>query len=304
MLGDKMAVNNYVAVFTLFALILLTAVSCSTDGSSSEPGEEAPAIVIEKSRDTNETNDFFRILNFTTDTFPTALGRPNAVKVFMGASVFFAPPVPVGKVATFFGIPLNTANDIFVVRCIPGDAESLDPMLATWPNVFEIIQEDLSQSFGFTCPPDEMLEGDELTLNELFCMVDGFEDVGFTDSNGDFVVSTTIENALSLGASLFTDTSISTQLARRYGIFTVFSGLGFAVNGALESVVTNSAEVLQQSVVPEYLVNNATFVDADCSCIHVQAGNWTENDLLDINFVLQNGGFGECFTVNGLGFAN
>jgi hypothetical protein len=295
---------NYFAVFFVFALILVTAVSCSTDGSGNEPGNEAPAIVTEKSRDTNETNDFFRILNFTASSFPTMLGRPNAVKVFMGASVFFDPPVPVGKVATFFGIPLNTANDIFVVRCIPGDAESLGPVLATWPNVFEIIQEDLSQSFGFTCPPDEMLEGDELTLNELFCMVDGFDDVGFTDSDGNFVVSTTIENALSLGASLFTDTSISTQLARRYGIFTVFSGLGFAVNGALESVVMNSAQVLQQSVVPEYLVKNATFVDADCSCIHVQAGNWTENDLLDINFVLQNGGFGECSTVDGFGFAN
>lgn len=286
----------------LLALLLITA-SCSTNGSSSEPGEEAPAIVTEESRDTNETFDFIRILNFTTDTFPTALGRPDAKKVFMGASVFFAPPVPIGKLATFFGIPLNAANDIFVIRCIPGDPDSLDAMLATWPNVFEIIQEDLSQSFGFTCPPDEMLEGDELTLNELFCIADGFEDVGFTDSDGNFVVSTTIENALSLGASLFTDINISAQLSRRYGIFTVFSGLGFAVNGALENVVTNSAEVLQQSVVPEYLVNNASFVDADCSCIHVQAGNWTENDLLDVNFILTNGGFGECSTVDRLGFA-
>jgi hypothetical protein len=304
MIRVNLAVFCSVFVFVGLFALLLTSVSCSTNGSSSEPGEEAPAIVTEKSRDTNETNDFFRILNFTTPVFPTGLGRPDAIKVFMGASVFFEPPVQIGKVGTFFGIPLNTERDIFVVRCIPGDPESLDPMLATWPNVFEIIEEDLSENFDFTCPPDEMLEGNELTLNELFCMVDGFEDVGFTNSKGQFVVSTTIENALSLGASLYDDTGISDQLEERYGMFTVFSGLGFAVNQALDTVVTNSAVVLQQSVVPEYLVNNATFVEADCSCIHVKNGNWTENDLLDLDFVLQEGGFGECTTVDGLRFAN
>jgi len=304
MIRANLAVFCSVLLFVGLFALLLTSVSCSTDGSSSEPGEEAPAIVTEKSRNTNETNDFFRILNFTTPVFPTGLGRPDAVKVFMGASVFFDPPVPIGKVGTFFGIPLNTGRDIFVVRCIPGDPESLDPMLATWPNVFEIIEEDLSENFGFTCPPNEMLDEDEFTLNELFCMVDGFEDVGFTNSRDQFVVSTTIENALSLGASLYDDTDISDQLEQRYGMFTLFSGLGFAVNQALDSVVTNSAVVLRQSVVPEYLVNNATFVEADCVCIHVQSGNWTENDLLDLDFVLQEGGFGECSTVNRLRFAN
>lgn len=296
--------KRFVFVFVGLLVFFLTSVSCSTDVSSKEPGEEAPAIVTEKSRDTNETNDFFRILNFTTPVFPTGLGRPDAVKVFMGASIFFDPPVPIGKVGRYFGIPLRTDRDIFVVRCIPGNPKSLDAKLATWPNVFEIIEEDLSQNFNFMCPPDEMLDDDESTLNQLFCMVDGFEDVGFTNSRGQFLVSTTIENALSLGASLYDDTDISDQLESRYGMFTVFSGLGFAVNEALDNVVTSSAVVLQQSVVPEYLVNNTTFVNADCSCIHVQSGNWTENDLLDLDFVLQNGGFGECSTVNGLGFAN
>jgi len=177
----------------------------------------------------------------------------------MGASVFFDPPVPIGKVGMFFGIPLDTGSDLFVVRCIPGDPESLDPMLATWPNVFEIIEEDLSENFGFTCPPDEMLEGTELTLNELFCMVDGFEDIGFTDSNGKFVVSTTIENALSLGASLYDDTDISKELEIRYGMFTVFSGLGFAVNQALDSVVTNS--MVNNMLSQKWDIHKATISD-------------------------------------------
>ena len=47
--------------------------------------------------------------------------------------------------------------------------------------------------------------------------------------------------------------------------------------------------VLAQSVVPEYLVKNATLAQGECRCIRVEPYAGRENDPLDPDFISETG---------------
>ncbi|MFI5322829.1 MAG: hypothetical protein ACHQ6U_04700 [Thermodesulfobacteriota bacterium] len=54
----------------------------------------------------------------------------------------------------------------------------------------------------------------------------------------------------------------------------------------------------------EYLVRNATIIEGGCFCIRVPPSEGREEDPLDPDFIMKNGGFGECNIVDRLGSAN
>jgi len=64
-----------------------------------------------------------------------------------------------------------------------------------------------------------------------------------------------------------------------------------------------AVEVLQRAVTPEYLMRNVTLAEGDCSCISVPPYAGREDAPLDMDFIVQRGGVGECNTVDRLGSA-
>jgi hypothetical protein len=273
----------------MLSVFYLFSISCE-DGSGYETGHEATAVVVEKSRDINETNDFLRIAFLPRDVVPTRLGRPSALRVFTGASVFYEPPVSLEKTAAFFGIPVGQSEkelDLVAFRCIPGEPAALEPSLATWPNIFARLVEDLGGQF--TCPPNE-----PSPENELVCLAEDFTD---TPSE---IVTESIANAVGLGAFIMTDPDLAGVLGNLYGVSPAFGGLGLAVNGSSGNALT-AEEALVSSVVPEYIVRNATLIEAGCFCIRVPPYEGREDDPLDMEFLIRKGGFGECNFVDRLG---
>ncbi|MEW6145055.1 MAG: hypothetical protein AB1598_08580 [Thermodesulfobacteriota bacterium] len=279
----------YCAFCITLLILYLLSISCD-EGSGREPGREAVAVIVEKSRDTNETNDFLRIVFLPRDVVPTQLGRPSALRVFVGASVFYEPPVSLEKTAAFLGIPVGQNErglDLVAFRCIPGDPAAIEPSLATWPNVFTRVVDDLGGQF--TCP-----SADPSPENELLCLAEDFTN---TPSE---VVTKSIANAVVLGALIMTDPDLAGVLGNLYGISPAFSGLGLSVNAGSGSALT-AEEALARSVVPEYLMKNATLGEAGCFCIRVPPYEGREEDPLDMDFIMKQGGFGECNFVDRLG---
>lgn len=281
--------GHHCVLCVILSLFYLLSVSCD-EGSGSEPGQESTAVIVEKSRDTNETNDFIRIVFLPRDVIPAQLGRPSALRAFVGASVFYEPPVSVEKTAAFFGIPVGQSQkelDLVAFRCIPGEPAALEPSLATWPNVFERVVEDLGEQY--TCPAESASPE-----NKLFCLAEDF-----TDTPND-IVTASIANAIGLGALIMNDPELAGVLGNIYGISSEFSGLGLAVNGASGNALT-AQEALVRSVVPEYIVRNATLIEAGCFCIRVPPYEGREEAPLDPDFIMKKGGFGECNFVDRLG---
>ncbi|HVY56147.1 MAG TPA: hypothetical protein VHC46_10360 [Thermodesulfobacteriota bacterium] len=289
-MGQRSINKSYIYAFSVFlSLLYLLSLSCD-EGSGSEPGQESAAVIVEKSRDTNETNDFLRITFLPSNVVPTQVGRPSALRVFVGATAFYEPPVSVEKTAAFFGIPIGQSQkglDLVAFRCIPGEPEKLEPSLATWPNVFERVVEDLGGQY--TCPPES-----SSPENELLCLAEGYED---TPSE---IVTENLANAIGLGAVVMTDPDLAGVLGNIYGISSAFGGIGLAVNGASGNALT-AEEALVRSVVPEYIVKNSTLTEAGCFCIRVPPYEGREGDPLDPDFIMKKGGFGECNIVNKLG---
>ena len=282
----------YITACCLFFSFYLLSVSCD-EGSGSGSKQETPAVTVESSRNVNETDDFLRLAFLPRDVVPARLGRPSALRVFVGASVFFEPPVSLEETASFFCIPIGQNEkglDLVAFRCIPGEPPALDANLATWPRVFALLIQDLGGQF--TCPPDV-----SSPQNVLFCLAEGY-----TDTPGQ-IVSEGLANAINLGASIMLDPELAGALGNIYGISSSFSGLGLAVKGS-GSDNLNAAQALTGSVVPEYLVKNATLTEGGCFCIRVPPYEGREEDLLDPDFIMKKGGFGECNIVDRLGFAN
>src|SRR2546425_845258 len=60
---------------------------------------EPPAAITDQSRDVDQTNDFLRLIFLPPGVKPTTLGAPAALRVFVGASTFFRPPLSVADPA-------------------------------------------------------------------------------------------------------------------------------------------------------------------------------------------------------------
>ncbi len=94
--------------------------------------------------------------------------------------------------------------------------------------------------------------------------------------------------------------SLTPAEPKRYGIYPAFSGLGYAVKGSGSGAPMGAGEALQRSVAPEYLLKNTTLADASCFCLIVSPYNGRSSDPLDVDFVAQKGGFGECTSASRL----
>ena len=275
--------------------VLLTAAllaACGDDGGGSSGGGEAPALVVDRSHDVEQTGDFLRIIFLPAGVEPTTLGAPSAVRVFVAASAYFSPPLALAEVASFFGIPEDTPRDLVALRCRPDDPSALDARLATWPQVFGIIRTDLEGQYA--CPPPAAAPPE----NAVYCLAAAYTD------QADGVVARPLATALEFGAGLLEDTGAAGVVRTRYGIYPAFSGLGLSVKGSGDGRPFSAADALQAAVSPEYLVRNATLGDGGCRCIRVAPYPMRSMDPLDPKFIHQAGDLGRCRSVPELRFAS
>jgi hypothetical protein len=73
-------------------------------------------------------------------------------------------------------------------------------------------------------------------------------------------------------------------LISNYGIYPAFTGLGFTVWGSSAGGATVpmlTAGILRNSVVPEYLLKNATLEEANCRCVQVPESERLHTERVD-----------------------
>lgn len=292
-IASKLVLFASFLVVVSLGLFMLSASSCGSDARAQSP-VQSPAAITASSRDITLTADFLRVSYVSSTTDVQSLGRPGALRAFVTATRFFQPAVPLAQMVTYPGLADQPAQDMVAMRCVSPSQEKVDAFLATWPNVFAAVQRDLAGR-GFSCP-SAAGAGD----NEVYCIARQFSDT----PNG--VVVTTLANALDAANTLF-DPAFAERAAwlrTNYGIYPAFSGLGFSVKDSYyldPAHPTTGAQVLQNSIAPEYLVRNVTLADGSCRCIRVSPYDGRDQAALDPDFVWANGGVGSCTKVSRLG---
>jgi hypothetical protein len=240
----------------------------------------------ERSRDVERTSDFIRAFFVPPGIKVDHFSLPTAFRAFFSDSRFYDPPGSINAYLTFVGNSYDSTNDLVVMRCRPSETQkaALDPLLATWPNVFSAIATDLG-SQSYTCP-SPTANGD----NEIFCTADSFMDQQqVTYVNG-------LLTMLQAAAQVFATSESAASIRQRYGAYPAFTGLGFTVEGSSNNAPLTDAQVLQQSVVPEYILINSSLADGACRCIQVPTYATRAKAPMDVDYVWQQGGLnhGAC----------
>jgi len=186
---------------------------------------------------------------------------------------------------------------LVALRCRPAHPESVDAVLATWPNLFHAIERDVhgdpAACSAATATQDAGMQA--------FCFAHAFSDpAGST-------VPRTLAATFDYAAQAFDPEhkQLADWLHTQYGVFPAFSGLGFSVKDSyfLDTQPMSTAQLLAKSISPEYVLKNVSLKEAGCSCISVAPYPGRGDDLLDPEFIRKAGGDGECREVKSLAHA-
>lgn len=256
---------------------------------------DAPVVLNDVAHDPTQFEDFFR-MSFLTSLPPTPinmLGSPSRLRVFMTASFFFKPALPLAKAVEYVGATDVPSQYLAAFRCRPPD-DALDALLATWPNFFEIFQQDFAA--GSTCPPPMGATAD----NVLYCIASSFVNKSLPDA------TIVLDNMFDTALPIFEDPALTKEVSDKFGIFRAFSGLGYAVKGSadplnpLENLPLTAEEIDRNLLAPEYTVVNATLSAGGCRCILVPPYSGRSEDPIDPDFVWKKGGTEACRMVQRL----
>jgi hypothetical protein len=266
--------------------------------------ENSPAIVANQTRTSDAAtgyaaiNDFTRIIYVAPAQSVTTLGKNNNVqkRAFVSATVYYEPAMPVQDLVHDVGADIKPAYDLVAMRCRPPDPTKTQALLATWPNVFKALIDDL----GYTptaCPASTADAVDK----QVYCAA-----LSYSDSSNP-QVPLTLAPMMNAGAALwqlqggaFQPTGSTAGADVLYDLYSIgygFSGLGYSVKNSYlsgQNVSLTSAQTLEQSVVPEYILMNVTLAEAGCSCIRVKSYPNRDQGLLDWNKVLEVGSADSC----------
>ncbi len=251
-------------------------------------------------------NDFERIIYVKSTQSVTSIGRNNNVqkRAFVGATLYYEPAMPVQDVLRFAGGDANAAYDLVAMRCRPRDPAKTQAVLATWPNVFKALVADLGTTYSSTACP--AATGDAVD-KKVYCAA--LEFVDQPNIQAPLALQGMINSGVALlqlqgGAFQATGSTVGADvLYDLYGIGYGFSGLGYSVKNSYLSghnVSLDSAQILAQSVVPEYLLMNVTLDDGGCSCVRVKPYAGRDLGLIHWNRVLEIGSDDSCTTLSHL----
>ena len=153
--------SSVVLELALVLLIAVTSTSCGSEDSRAEAVSPPPALVTDQTRDSDPhtgfalTNDFERIFYPKDTEAVVRIGRDNGVqkRAFLSATVMYQPPLTVEEIVHYVGADPNPTRDMVAMRCRPLDPAKVEPILATWPNVFKAVVADLGAMYTPTdCP--------------------------------------------------------------------------------------------------------------------------------------------------------
>ena len=313
------------AMFTAAVMVGITSCGSDSQAGAQPPPSAAPVTAVDSSRVSNPRTgfasnaDFTRVF-FTNKALPiTNIGRADKVyqgkliqaRAFMSATILYRPPRSVIDNAHFVGSddPGPGTYDLVAMRCSPSDPGQLQPLMATWPNLFKAATSDLADLMAYTpadCPTPS-LDSTYSVDQRLYCSAQAFSDSPST------MVPVVLQHAVHAGATIFRMTGTpflptgsskgADVLYDLYGIGAGFSGLGYSVkNSYLVSqggnIALTASQSLEQSVVTEYVVLNVPLKDANCRCVRVSPYANRDASLLDWDHVWAAGqldpGDGHC----------
>lgn len=243
-------------------------------------------------------NDYLRVSYFdSTKVDPTkavtTLGRPGAKRAFLTATPMYTPPLKLGDLPAYSGLVNVDGQELVAMRCRPANPADVDAVLATWPNVFAAIGRDVALQPG-AC------DGNPTDADtQMACYAQGFKDTAQA------AVPTALGNTFSYAAVLYdaNHATLAKWLHDNYGIFAAFSGLGYSVKDSYyldAQHPMSSQQILVESISPEYVLKNVTLGVAGCRCIAVPSYPGRSGDVLDPDFIEQQGGDGKCVEVKAL----
>jgi hypothetical protein len=252
----------------------------------------APPVVVAGSVREALPNDYLRVSFLPAGIPVTSLSRPGALRAFATATPLYAPPLRVADLPAYSGLVNSDGSMLVAMRCRPQHPETVDALLATWPNVFIAIQRDVPLGPGAcTSAPDA-------PAVQAACYAGAFSDPPATS------VPTTLANTFNYAAVLFdaNHAALAKWLKDNYGIFPAFSGIGYSVKDSynLDTQPMTSQQILVKSISSEYILKNVPLAAAGCRCISVPPYPGRAADRIDPDFIARAGGDGVCTQVERL----
>lgn len=252
---------------------------------------QAPVVISDTVREALP-NDYLRVSFLPEGVKATTLSRPGALRAFTTATPLYSPPLKLEDLPYYSGLVNDDKNVLVAMRCRPQHPESVDAVLATWPNVFQAIQRDVPLNSGACDTPSAD------TATQMACFARAYTDPAGT------AVPTSLAHTFNYAGTLYDadHAALAKWLQSNYGIFPAFSGIGYSVKDSysLDSQPMTSQQILVKSVSSEYILKNVSLADAGCSCISVPPYPGRSSDKLDPEFISQVGGDGMCRTVDRL----
>jgi len=275
--------------------VALLVSGCAAHRVSVVPSVLPPVVVVDTMRET-QPGDYLRVSFLPASVKVTSLSRPGALRAFATATPLFSPPLKLEELPSYSGLENDDKNVLVAMRCRPRHPETVDALLATWPNVFLAIQRDI--------PLDTVACKSEpaSTAKQAACFAKAFSDLPGTD------VPTSLAHTFNYAGILYDGDhgALAQWLQDNYGIFPAFSGIGYSVKDSysLSSQPMTSQQILVKSVSSEYILKNVALSDADCRCISVAPYPGRSGDRLDPDFVAEAGGNGVCKPVDRLALSS
>ena len=240
-------------------------------------------------------NDYLRVSYLPAGVQVTSLSRPGALRAFVTATQLYTPPLRLADLPAYSGLVNNDQNVLVAMRCRPEHPETVDALLASWPNVFLALKRDVPLQ------PGACMSSTSDSATQLACYAMAYTDPPSTS------VPTSLAGTFQYAGVLFDDqhTALANWLKNNYGIFPAFSGLGYSVKDSysLDAQPMSAQQILVKSISPEYILKNVSLEAAGCRCIAVPPYPGRSGEVLDPDFIEQAGGAGACTTVQRLSSA-
>jgi len=237
-------------------------------------------------------NDYLRISFLPAGVPVISLSRPGALRAFVTATSIYSPPLKLADLPAYSGLVNNDDNVLVAMRCRPEHPETVDALLATWPNVFLAIQRDVPLD------PGACTSTPAAPATQAACYARDFNDPPATS------VSTSLANSFNYAGVLFDagHAALAKWLKDNYGIFPAFSGMGYSVKDSynLDTQPMTSQQILVKSISSEYILKNVPLATGGCRCISVAPYPSRSSDRLDPDFIVRAGGDGVCVNVKKL----
>ena len=143
---------NFLSKSSVVLRLSILTVAClsvlGTSGAPAQASHEGKGSARDPARITDELreetpNDFLRVTFVSAGTSVTSLARPGALRGFATATDFYLPPLPLKEFPLYSGLINDDTKTLVALRCRPAKPESVDAVLATWPNLFHAIERDV-----------------------------------------------------------------------------------------------------------------------------------------------------------------